>query len=117
MDTPPNLNTINSVFSLCMSSVDNILIPVCAESFSSIGVKMFLDDIIEIRQSYNIQEDTRISVIMNRFLQTQKNNLHMLVQMSNEFGDLFSEMVIRENAKIREIVNNKANILSPIYRQ
>lgn len=117
IDTPPNLNTINSVFSLCMSSIDNILIPVCAESFSSIGVKMFLDDIIEIRQSYHIQEDTKISVIMNRFLQNQKNNLHMLVKMSNEFEGLFSETVIRENAKIKEIINNKADILSSAYNK
>ena len=47
VDTPPSLSTINSVFCLCLKENDQIIIPVCPEGFSIMGVDMFLDDILE----------------------------------------------------------------------
>lgn len=107
VDTPPSLTTLNSVFSLCLDKNDHIVIPVCAEDFSVVGVQMFLDDILEIKKAYRISLDTRVSIIMNRFFQTQRNNLEMLVKMSNIYRDMLSEVVIKDSAKIREIINSK----------
>lgn len=107
VDTPPNLNTLNSVFCLCLTDNDHILIPVCADDFSIMGVQMFLDDILEIRRSYNIATDTNISIIMNRFFQQQKNNLEMLIKTSQAYQGMVSEIIIRDSAKIREAVTYK----------
>ena len=43
------------------------------------GVKMFLQDIYEIRKSYDVVEDINISILMNKF-SNQTNNLQMLVK-------------------------------------
>lgn len=110
VDTPPHLTTLNSVFCLCLTDNDHIVIPVCAEDFSMMGVQMFLDDILDIRRSYDIKANTKVSIIMNRFFQSQKNNLEMLVKMGQSYGDMLSEIIIRDNAKIREFVNNKISI-------
>lgn len=107
VDTPPHLTTLNSVFCLCLTNNDHVAIPVCAEDFSMMGVQMFLDDILEIRKSYGINSNTKVSIIMNRFFQAQKNNLEMLVKMGKTYGDMLSETIIRDNAKVREIINNK----------
>ncbi len=110
VDTPPHLTTLNSVFCLCLTNNDHIAVPVCAEDFSMMGVQMFLDDILDIRRSYGITTNTKVSIIMNRFFQTQKNNLEMLVKMGQSYGDMLSETIIRDNAKIREVINNKIAI-------
>lgn len=107
VDTPPHLTSLNSVFCLCLGDNDHIAIPACAEEFSIMGVEMFLDDILAIRESYKTTSSPKISIIMNRFLQTQKTNLEMLVEMGNKYGDLLSNIIVRDIAKIREIVNNK----------
>lgn len=107
IDTPPHLSTLNSVFSLCLGANDNILIPVCAEEFSSMGVSMFLDDIASIRESYEVTDDVSISVVMNKFFQNQKTNLDMLVKMGNKYEGMLSNSIIRDSAKIRDIINNK----------
>ena len=110
VDTPPHLTTLNSVFCLCLENNDHIAIPACAEEFSLMGIQMFLDDILEIRDSYKVPTNPKISIIMNRFFQTQKTNLEMLVEMSKKYGDMLSEIIIRDSAKIREVVNNKIPI-------
>ena len=110
VDTPPHLATLNSVFCLCLDQDDHLVIPVCAEDFSMMGVKMLLEDSIEIRESYSVQESTNFTVIMNRFFQNQKTNLEMLVKMGQEYQDILSEVVIRDSAKIRELMNNKIKI-------
>lgn len=110
VDTPPHLTTLNSVFCLCLNDHDHIAIPACAEDFSVMGVQMFLEDILSIRESYTITTNPKISIIMNRFFQTQKTNLEMLVKMGQEYGEMLSEIIIRDSAKIREIVNNKISI-------
>ncbi|MCF6777852.1 AAA family ATPase [Thiotrichales bacterium 19X7-9] len=110
IDTPPSLTTLNSVFCLCLDPDDNIIVPVCPEEFSILGVQMFLDDVKDIRSSYEIKNNPQISIIMNRFFQNQKANLEILVKMSNLYGDYFSDVVIKDNAKMREIINNKTPI-------
>ena len=110
VDTPPSLSTINSVFCLCLKENDQIIIPVCPEGFSIMGVDMFLDDILEIRSSYQVSEDTNVSIIMNRFAQSQKNNLQMLIKMNEKYKDMLSEVVIKDSAKIKEFVNNKLTL-------
>jgi chromosome partitioning protein len=110
VDTPPNLTTLNSVFCLCLENQDHISIPACAEDFSIMGVQMFLDDILAIRSSYQTASNPQISIIMNRFFQTQKTNLEMLVKMGQQYGEMLSEIIIRDSAKIREVVNNKTPI-------
>ncbi len=110
VDTPPHLTTLNSVFCLCLENHDHIAIPACAEDFSIMGVQMFLDDILAIRASYQTESNPKISIIMNRFFQTQKNNLEMLVKMGHQYGEMLSEIIIKDSAKIREIVNNKTPI-------
>jgi len=107
VDTPPNLTTLNSVFCLCLNDKDHVAIPACAEDFSVMGVQMFLEDMLSIRESYKITDNPKVSIVMNRFFQTQKTNLEMLVKMGQEYGDMLSETIIRDSAKIREIVNNK----------
>lgn len=110
VDTPPHLTTLNSVFCLCLGNNDHIAIPACAEDFSVMGVQMFLEDILSIRESYKMSTNPKISIIMNRFFQTQKTNLEMLVKMGQMYGGMLSEIIIRDSAKIREIVNNKTAI-------
>ena len=110
VDTPPHLTTLNSVFCLCLKNNDHIAIPACAEDFSVMGVEMFLEDILSIRESYKITSKPKISIIMNRFFQNQKTNLEMLVKMGKEYNKMLSETIIRDSAKIREIVNNKTHI-------
>lgn len=110
VDTPPSLSTLNSVFCLCLTSNDNVIIPVCADDFSSMGVQMFLDDIMDIRKSYAIKEDVTVSIIMNRFFQTQKNNLEMLLKITNKYKELISEVVIKDSAKIKELTTNKIDL-------
>lgn len=107
IDTPPSLTTLNSVFCLCLKDHDHIAIPACAEDFSIMGVQMFLDDISAIRDSYEMSSNPKVSIIMNRFFQSQKNNLEMLVKMGQQYGKMLSEIIIRDSAKIREIINNK----------
>lgn len=107
VDTPPHLTTLNSVFCLCLQNNDHIAIPACAEDFSIMGVQMFLEDILSIRNSYKINSNPKISIIMNRFFQNQKTNLEMLVKMGKEYDKMLSETIIRDSAKIREIINNK----------
>ncbi|MCF6768369.1 AAA family ATPase [Thiotrichales bacterium 19S11-10] len=110
VDTPPSLTTLNSVFCLCLNDLDTIVVPVCPEEFSILGVQMFLDDVKEIRSSYQTKVDPQIAIIMNRFFQNQKANLEILVKMSNLYGEYFSDVVIKDNAKMREIINNKTPI-------
>lgn len=107
VDTPPHLTTLNSVFCLCLKNEDHIVIPACAEEFSIMGVEMFLEDILSIRESYKINLNPKISIIMNRFFQNQKNNLEMLVKIGKEYEGMLSEIIIRDSAKIRETINNK----------
>jgi chromosome partitioning protein len=110
VDTPPSLTTLNSVFCLCLENHDHIAIPACAEDFSIMGVQMFLDDILAIRGSYKTPTNPKISIITNRFFQMQKTNLEMLVKMGQQYGEMLSEIIIRDSAKIRGIINNKTTI-------
>lgn len=110
VDTPPHLSTLNSVFCLCLGERDNIIIPVAPEEFSILGVKMFLDDIVDIRHSFDVSEEVNIKVLMNRFFQTQKSNLEILVKMTELYGELFSELILRDFSKIREMMNQKMSI-------
>lgn len=107
VDTPPHLTTLNSVFCLCLNDEDHILIPACAEDFSILGIQMFLEDVSSIRGSYQTMSNPKISIVMNRFFQNQKTNLEMLVKIGQEYGHQLSEIIIRDSAKIREMVNNK----------
>ena len=110
VDTPPHLTTLNSVFCLCLEEKDHIAIPACAENFSIMGIQMFLEDMVSIRDSYQITAKLNISIIMNRFLQNQKTNLEMLVKIGQQYGEELSEIIIRDSAKIREAVNNKTTM-------
>ena len=110
VDTPPHLTTLNSVFCLCLEDNDNIVIPANADEFSLMGLQMFLEDILSIRNSYKIQSSPKISIIMNRFLQQQKTNLEMLVKIGGAYGEMLSEIIIKDSAKIREVVTNKTPI-------
>ena len=110
VDTPPHLTTLNSVFCLCLTENDHIAIPVCAEDFSIMGVQICLDDILDIRKSYGIKTNVNISIIMNRFFQSQKNNLELLVRMGKMYEEMLSETIIRDNARVREAINNKTII-------
>jgi len=110
VDTPPSLTTLNSVFSLSLMENDNIIIPVNPEEFSIMGVQMFLEDINEIRASYDVTSDPHITIMMNRFFQNQKTNLEILLKMGNLFGESLSETVIKDSAKLREIINEKTSI-------
>ena len=110
VDTPPSLSTLNSVFCLALNPTDSIVVPVCPEEFSIMGVQMFLEDVNDIRSSYSIKYDPQTIIIMNRFFQNQKTNLEVLMKMGNLFGDLFCDAVIKDSAKLREIVNNKIRV-------
>lgn len=107
VDTPPHLTTLNSVFCLCLKNDDHIVIPACAEEFSIMGIEMFLEDILSIRESYKVNLNPKISVILNKFFQNQKNNLEMLVKMGKAYEGMLSEIIIRDSAKIRETINSK----------
>jgi chromosome partitioning protein len=110
VDTPPSLSTLNSVFCLALKSTDSILVPVCPEEFSIMGVQMFLEDVNDIRTSYGLTEDPQTIIVMNRFFQNQKTNLEVLMKMGNLFGDLFCDAVIKDSAKLREIINDKIRV-------
>lgn len=110
VDTPPSLSTLNSVFCLALNPTDSIIVPVCPEEFSIMGVQMFLEDVSDIRSSYGIMEDPQTLIVMNRFFQNQKTNLEILVKMSQLFGDLFCDAVIKDSAKLREIMNHKTRV-------
>jgi chromosome partitioning protein len=110
VDTPPSLSTLNSVFCLALKPTDSIVVPVCPEEFSMMGVQMFLNDVNEIRTSYSINEDPQTIIVMNKFFQNQKTNLEVLMKMGNLFGDLFCDAVIKDSAKLREIINDKIRI-------
>jgi len=110
VDTPPSLSTLNSVFCLALNPSDSIVVPVCPEEFSIMGVQMFLEDVNDIRSSYGITDDPQTLIVMNRFFQNQKTNLEILVKMSQLFGDLFCDAVIRDSAKLREVMNHKTRI-------
>jgi chromosome partitioning protein len=110
VDTPPSLTTLNSVFSLSLTDIDNIIIPVNPEEFSIMGVQMFLEDINDIRSSYEVKKDPSITIMMNRFFQNQKTNLEILLKMGNLFGKSLSESVIKDSAKLREMINEKSSI-------
>ena len=107
IDTPPSLETLNSVFCLCLDERDQITIPACAEDFSVMGVQMFLDDVISIRNSFQATSNPKVSIVMNRFFQNQKTNLEMLVKMGQEHEGMLSEVIIRDSAKLREMMNKK----------
>ena len=110
VDTPPHLTTLNSVFTLCLNKIDNIIIPVCPEEFSILGVNMFIDDITEIRNDYGISEEPNMLIVMNKFFQNQKTNLEVLIKMGNLYEEIFSESIIKESAKMRDVMNNKTPI-------
>ncbi len=110
VDTPPSLSTLNSVFCLALNPTDSIVVPVCPEEFSIMGVQMFLEDVNDIRSSYGITNDPQTMIVMNRFFQNQKTNLEILVKMNQIFGDLFCNAVIKDSAKIREIMNHATRI-------
>lgn len=110
VDTPPNLTTLNSVFSLSLNKTDSVVIPVNPEEFSIMGVQMFIEDIAEIRKSYEVEDEPQISIIMNRFFQNHRNNLEVLVKMSGLFDGSLSEIIIRDIARLREVINNKESI-------
>ena len=107
VDTPPHLTTLNSVFCLCLVNNDHIVIPACAEDFSIMGIQMLLEDIMSIRNSYKVSTNPKFSILMNKFFQNQKTNLEMLFKMKDNYQDMVSGIIIRDNAKIREIINNK----------
>ena len=110
VDTPPSLSTLNSVFCLALNPTDSIVVPVCPEEFSIMGVQMFLEDVNDIRSSYGINNDPQTIIVMNKFFQNQKTNLEVLMKMGNLFGDLFCDAVIKDSAKLREIINDKIRI-------
>jgi len=110
VDTPPHLTTLNSVFCLCLDNHDNIVIPANADEFSLMGIQMFLEDILSIRSSYKITSSPKVSIIMNRFLQQQKTSLEMLLKIGAAYEEMLSEIIIKDSAKMREVVNNKTPI-------
>lgn len=110
VDTPPSLSTLNSVFCLSLNSSDSIVVPVCPEEFSIMGVQMFLQDVNEIRTSYSIKTDPQTIIVMNKFFQNQKTNLEVLMKMGSLFGDLLCDAVIKDSAKVREVINSKIRI-------
>jgi len=112
VDTPPHLTTLNSVFCLCLEQQDTLLIPVSPDEFSLLGVNMFLDDVFEIRKSYRVIEQVNIKIVMNRFFQTQRSNLEALIKMNQQYGELFSNVILKDYSKIREIIENKSGIMN-----
>ena len=107
VDTPPSLTTLNSVFCLCLKKNDHIVIPACADEFSHIGVGMVLDDIDTIRKSYKTISNPNISIIMNRFIQHQTLNLEIFLKMNNNYKEYLSKTIIKDLAKIREVVAHR----------
>jgi len=110
VDTPPHLTTLNSVFTLCLNNEDSVVVPVCPEEFSILGVQMFIDDMKDIRSSYEINNSPQTLILMNKFFQNQKTNLEVLIKMGNLYEGMFSESIIKDSAKMREIMNNKIPI-------
>lgn len=110
VDTPPSLTTLNSVFCLCLGKDDHIAIPACAEDFSIMGVQMFLEDVTAIRNSYKVHSHPKFSILMNKFIQNQKNNLEMLFKMKEQYPDMLAQIVIKDSAKIREIINSRTTL-------
>lgn len=111
-DTPPHLTTLNSVFCLCLSKNDHILVPVCAEHFSLMGVEMFLEDVKEIKDSYELSTDEiPISLIMNRFFTQQKSNLELLAKINQFSQGAMLGTIIKDFAKIRDIVGQKLSLI------
>lgn len=110
VDTPPSLTTLNSVFCLCLNENDSIIVPVCPEEFSMMGVDMFLEDVNEIRTSYGVESEPQILVMMNKFFQNQKTNLEVLVKMGNVYGEHFCDSIIKDSARLRETINQRIPI-------
>lgn len=107
VDTPPSLTTLNSVFCLCLKNNDNIIIPACADEFSLVGIGMVLDDIAAIRKSYKAISKPKTSIIMNRFIQHQTLNLEIFLKMNNNYKEYLSKTIIKDLAKIREVVAHR----------
>jgi chromosome partitioning protein len=109
LDTPPDLSTLNSVTGLCLNSNDNFVFPVDPDIFAFDGVDLVLNDIKKIRSSYRVpkSDDPDLSIIINRFDQTVKEDLKALVEAHNRFEGALSETIIRKMAKIKEYVKNK----------
>ena len=99
VDTPPHLTTLNSVFCLCLIDNDHVVIPVCAEDFSMMGVQMFLDDILDIRRSYAIDANTKVSIIMNRFFQSQKTISKCSLKWGNPTVICYQKQLLRITLK------------------
>lgn len=112
VDTPPNLTTLNSVFCLCLNNNDNLVIPVCADKFSIYGVKMFIEDVSTIRESYEINAayNPKISIIMNKFHPTHVSHIQLLGDITKEFPNNFCKTIIKESAKTREMITNKVRL-------
>ncbi len=110
VDTPPSLTTLNSVFCLCLNNSDSIVVPVNPEEFSIMGVQMFLEDVNDIRNSYNVENETQVLIMMNKFFQNQKTNLEVLVKMGSIYGENFCDSIIKDSARLREAMNEKVPI-------
>lgn len=110
IDTPPSLSTLNSVFCLCLNNNDNLVIPACADEFSLQGIEMFLEDVQSIRESFAAKSNPKTSIIMNKFFQNQTNNLEALSKVRKIYPEMLSKLVIKDSAKIREIVSNKMQL-------
>ena len=110
VDTPPSLTTLNSVFCLCLTNSDSIVVPVNPEEFSIMGVQMFLEDVNDIRNSYSVENETQVLIMMNKFFQNQKTNLEVLVKMGSIYGENFCDSIIKDSARLREAMNEKVAI-------
>lgn len=109
LDTPPDLSTLNSVTGLCLNSNDNFIFPVDPDVFAFDGVDLVLNDIRKIRKSYRVKEseNPEMTVLINRFDQTVKEDLKALVEAHDRFEDGLSEIIIRKMAKLKEYVKNQ----------
>jgi chromosome partitioning protein len=112
LDTPPDLSTLNSVTGLCLTSNDNFIFPVDPDVFAFDGVDLVLNDVKKIRKSYRVKasENPEMSIVMNRFDQTVKEDLRALMEAHNRFDNGLSETIIRKMAKFKEYVKNKIPI-------
>ena len=106
-DTPPDLNSLNSITGLCLVDGDHFLFPVDPDSFSLDGVDLALNDINKIRTSYRIMQNPDLLVVMNRFNQTITEDLKGLVEASNRFEGALAQTIIRNTAKFKEAIKNK----------
>ena len=109
LDTPPDLSTLNSVTGLCLNSNDNFIFPVDPDVFAFDGVDLVLNDIRKIRKSYRVKEseNPEMSIVINRFDQTVKEDLKALVEAHDRFEEGLSEIIIRKMAKLKEYVKNQ----------